>query len=60
MSDKQIGEQVFFEKLGRIYKGIVEKELVNTYIVSVKTGDQEFNELYHGKIAISKKKMLFE
>lgn len=55
----KIGEKVFFEKLGHIYSGNIEKELVNTYILVVDTKDQQFNEMYHGRIAVSKKECSF-
>lgn len=47
---------VFFEKFRHIYKGEIEKELVNTYILSVETNDRRFNEIYHGRIAVGKNK----
>lgn len=50
----ELGTKVFFKKLNCIFIGIVEKELVNSYILFVDTENEEFLEKYHSRIVIKK------
>lgn len=51
----KLGTQVFFETLDCIFIGKIEKELVNSYILCVETTNEQFLEMYHGRIVVSKK-----
>lgn len=55
----RINEWVKFQRFNRYFYGKVEKELVNSFIVTIKTNNLEFNHLYHGRIAIRKKECEF-
>lgn len=52
-------EKVYFLKWECIFIGEIEKELTNTYILTVKTNHKKFQEIYHGRIAIRKRDCFF-
>lgn len=56
----KLGTQGFFETMDGIFIGKIEKKLFNSYILCVETTNEQFKEMYHGRIVVSKKTVVLE